>query len=458
MHLENYEDIYKCWIFPETIDIVRDLKTIDIVRDFTRRRRPRKVVLCLNNLEDINKDLLRNFLRNVQLLLVDAKTAEIIGNLENIENYIILENSFRDFVLKTNLKELNPIISSENGRKFLIITSEDIVSIGKNDKNFFEKLENLYNIRIFPQNLYKKPLPIILFFFENLLRNIESFPENISTEIRITRENFEIGGKEVTGLQIFKCDRFTGLTTSEGNYTTRKFTLRTSKEVSILLLAGLVSSYITKAKNYYLFLFFSQEDFLRICNIPELLEKYYLIKENIIELLRKTYSRTIISENVLLEILLNTKIQELLDQYNLDKVSFILFRIARERQTYTYKIYEQQYLSIQRNFPFRELVEKYFRHPIELIRRLNNVIKDKNSELWKACRRFWHERGGGESDNAFRAIQGLYRFVVLGDLSGYYQFLREIRNCYEKSNGDSTRNYRKIKEYKKIMKEFGDVV
>lgn len=487
------------------------------IREIVQLLRKYYDISSISTLPD--KDLLKGFLKN-NLLEADLDKMERLYDVFS-ENYDPETNNIKEEFLKEYLSEKNigtkiALIAKikkeffgeerSSSQKFKRLAEKVIRKIeenlGDDEKALLENklpLEYPPTLRIgFPEQLLTRVLPeiyppkkIIRMILErntckNLLDMFEKIKENIGNlQLQTFNINSPIftniqrkgGGYEVyihtpaettkiTAPQLLKCDRYTGFSSFEEKLFSESLTLYTSPAVALIFLLGILDSIILKKslergkKTYYYFLFFSPEEVAKLVFASDrrsLLEKYISVKKEIIDLLRDLYLKTESEEALISEIILNIRIQELLDQYNLDKVSFILFRIAEEGGQ-TYKIYEQQYLIIQRNFPFRELVEKYFRHPIELIRRLNNVIKDKNSELWKACRRFWHERGGGESDNAFRAIQGLYRFVVLGDLSGYYQFLREIRNCYEKSKEDSTRNYRKIKEYKKIMKEFGDVV
>ena len=207
------------------------------------------------------------------------------------------------------------------------------------------------------------------------------------------------------------------------------------------MLFGLASSFVTSVDNNYYFLFFSPEEVSKLYleqNNREQIENYFRIKDKAIEILRETYSRTSFNEIALMEIALNLELQELMNMYNLDKISFVLFKIAREGQTY--KIYEQIPIKLYRKIAFRDLIEKHFKNPDELIKRLVKIFKNKNESpyyvIWRALSSFNRQKSD-EADNVLKAMQGLYRFVILGDLQGYYQFTREIMNCYEKTNNNN---------------------
>jgi len=272
---------------------------------------------------------------------------------------------------------------------------------------------------------------------------------------KIEEDKFIIGGEEITGLQIFKCDRYSGFTAININPFEQK-TVYCSPEVAVLFLCGIVSSFIVsfmdekRNQNLY-FLFFSPEEALRLYieGDSSLIRKYFLIKDKTIEVLKESYLRTRFNEIVLAELLLVLEIQELLNKHNLDKISFTLFKIVLEGQTY--KIYEQIPIVLYRKLLFREIVEGLFRNPDKFIRKLTEIFNKKESVVWEALeslnRKSKRDKSHKiEADNVLRAMMYLYKFVILGDLQGYYQFVRELHNCYRKTKNNA---------YKEILRELG---
>lgn len=230
---------------------------------------------------------------------------------------------------------------------------------------------------------------------------------------------------------LFKIDRYTGISSLENDWTTEQITLYMSKEVALILLLGIYSSFITtirhKNQRIYYFLFFSPEEIMRLLTERNriLIEKYFKIKDETKKVLRTIIRGNQPNELILTEIFLNTSIQNLMIRENIDKISLALFKVGHEGQTY--KIYEKIPITLYSKSVFYRLASKYFREPEELANKLSIVLSPnhiilKNISNLKA----------DENSNLVRAILGLYRFVVLGDMQGWFTFLRELWNAHEK--------------------------
>ncbi len=266
-----------------------------------------------------------------------------------------------------------------------------------------------------------------------------------------------IGRKEITAPQILKVDRYTGYTSLETEFVSSQLTLYVSKEVALLFLLGIYSSFVTtfrqQQQTYYYFLFFSPDEILKLLSeSSNVIRKYFLIKDAVVEKLRAILGKSTSNELLLLEILLSVEIRELMEQEQLDKISLVLFKIAPEGQTY--KIYEQIPITIFRNPNFYQVVEKYFRDPQEFCRKLSEALAPDKT-IFKALASLNAKNKFSEADNVLRAVQELYRFVILGDAQGWFGFVRELWNCYSKlANSSDKRERSRSKDYINIVQKF----
>jgi hypothetical protein len=110
--------------------------------------------------------------------------------------------------------------------------------------------------------------------YGNLLKRLKENNMNliISRDIEaifnISGKNFIIDKDEITAPQLLKVERYTGITSLESNLSTRQITIRCSREILLLALLGIYSSFvittkILKGQNYkpsYYFLFLSPEE------------------------------------------------------------------------------------------------------------------------------------------------------------------------------------------------------
>lgn len=239
--------------------------------------------------------------------------------------------------------------------------------------------------------------------------------------------------EELAVPQLLKVDRYTGISSLETKYTSQQITVYSSKEIMLIALLGIYSSFVTSVRQqnqqYYFFLSLSPEEIeflLSNLNDRELLKKIFRTKEHVIRILSEILNKTTLNELILLEIYLNVEIRRQMEESNLDKISLILFKISPEGQTY--KVYEFVPITIYREgFVFHEVVKRYYkaeRFLEDLSRALdpNGVIFDALKNLNKY----------DEANNVLKAVCGLYRFIVLGNADGWYEFIREITNAYKK--------------------------
>ncbi len=264
-----------------------------------------------------------------------------------------------------------------------------------------------------------------------------------------------IGRKEITAPQILKVDRYTGYTSLETEFVSSQLTLYISKEIALLFLLGIYSSFITTFRQqqqaYYYFLFFSPDEILKLLSESgNVIRKYFLVKDAVMEKLATILGKSTSNELLLLEILLSVELQELMDREQLDKISLVLFKIAPEGQTY--KIYEQIPITIFRNPNFYQIVDKYFRDPQEFCRKLSEALAPDKT-IFRALASLNTRNKFSEADNVLRAVQELYRFVILGDAQGWFGFVRELWNCYSKlANSSDKREISRAREYFKVLR------
>jgi hypothetical protein len=358
-------------------------------------------------------------------------------------------------------EDILEVIPSSNYNKLL-------PSVGKNDRPFFEgskrgKRERIGLKKYYGIMLEKDQEGDLIKACKSLLTRIPSDRidlKKITIQCKFSQEEFIIGNDEITGLQIFKCDRYSGFTATDVSVYSQ-ITVYCSPEISILLLSGLASSFIMKrmeksiggqrrGRQFFYFLFFSPEEVLKLyceCDNVRLIKKYFNVKDKVIEFLR-SYLVSSLNEIILTELALNLELQDLLSKSNLDKISFILFKIALEGNTY--KIYEQIPITVYRRIILRDIIGKYFRDPDEFIEELSKIVKNKT--LLEALESLSNQKLK-EADNVLRAITSLYRFVVLGDLQEYYQFMRELSNCHRMLTEE--KEHKRKEEYRKILSNLG---
>jgi len=335
---------------------------------------------------------------------------------------------------------------------------KDILRVGFPEQ-ILQQLDNKYtNEVIYDRVKARKNYRNLLSteFIKELLgcKDLENTKLKNGFQMELKKDEAVVDKKEITAPQILKVDRYTGYTSLETRFVTGQLTLYVSKEIALLALLGIYSSFVTtfrQQQTYYYFLFFSPEEILRLIDKPsDKVRKYFLVKNIAIERLSSVLERSTLNELLLLEILLSVELQKLMDQEQLDKISLMLFKIAPEGQTY--KIYEQIPMTIFRKPSFYQVINKYFRDPKEFCKKISEVLAP-DRVIFKAIASLNTRNKLSEADNALKAIQELYRFVILGDPRGWFGFIRELQNCYSKlANSPDGRERSRAKEYLGILR------
>ena len=236
--------------------------------------------------------------------------------------------------------------------------------------------------------------------------------------------------------QLFKVDRYTGFSSIETPYTSTQLTMHLSKEVTLLMLLGVYSSFVTtirsEGKDSHYFALFSPDEtqkflmedrrFVRSC-----LDIREAVKERFSEILRSR-----VNELLSIEVSMNLSLIKQMREEKIDKLSLLLFKINKEGQTY--KIYEKIPLVIYREPIFLKILERTGKHPGRILERLDKALKP-DSTFFRALA----NRNRNDHENALRAIIGLYRFVVAEDPQGWFIFLRELTNASLKCGSEADR-------------------
>jgi len=277
------------------------------------------------------------------------------------------------------------------------------------------------------------------------------------------KEMINVNGKKraLAAPQLFKVDRYTGISSLESGYTSKQITIYTSKEILLLFLFGLYSSFVTslrqRDRQYYFFLMFSPEEIESMLNRledKEFIRRLFRTKEKVIEFLSAALNKTAVKEAILLEVYLNVELKKLIEKENLEKISMILFKIAPEGGQplpRSYKVYELIPVTIYRGVEFHKTIGRYIKDPETFLEKLSEKLKPEGT-IFNALRnidRF------SEGSNILRAVHELYRFVVLGHVEGWYAFLREIANAYRKlENSTQPQEQKRSLRYKRILETF----
>lgn len=281
--------------------------------------------------------------------------------------------------------------------------------------------------------------------------------EEVNIELKAFKKDvlMDLNNKNegISAPQLFKVDRYTGISSLDTDYTSQQLTFYFSKEIALISLLGVYSSFVISVRqqqhSYYYFLFFSPDEIVNLLNSEKLVDKFFTIKDTVAEEFRKILSRSTLNELLLTEITLNVELQRLMENENLEKVSLLLFKIAPEGQTY--KIYEQISLTIYRNPAFYRIAEKYSHNAISFCEQLGRAVS--SDVILRTLSSLNTKNKHSEADNILKAIQMLYRFVVLGDPQGWFGFLRELHNSHAKLvNSSDGRERRRAENYLRLVK------
>ncbi len=332
------------------------------------------------------------------------------------------------------------------------IDSVRIVMAGNDNVN--RKLFEAYGIDDQSRKTYRDLLSKVREYSEKFVIDGDA----IELGVKFEKGKMLVGSQDLAAPQLFKVDRYTGISSLETKFTSQQLTIYFSKEILLLALLGIYSSFVTSVRQqnqYYFFLTFSPEeidealDRIRIGD-REFVRRLFRTKDKVVELLSDVLSRTTMNEIILVEVYLNAEIKRLMERENLDKISTILFKVAPEGQTY--KIYELIPITIYREDPrFYEIVRRYFRNPEAFLENLLGILSP-DSVIFDALKNF---NRYDEAGNVVKAVHGLYRFVILVDAEGWYEFVREIDNACRKLEGSSKRQERsRGGKYRSMLRAF----
>jgi len=341
------------------------------------------------------------------------------------ENKIKFENLNRISIANDTLVEIYSKLDDN------VLNNLSINTVGKNDRPFWQNLFNSFNIIIKEDDKITS--------YNHILNKLKSNSKNLiisrDSEIgyNISGKNFIIDKGEITAPQLFKVERYTGITSLESDLSSEQITVRCSREVLLIALLGLYSSFIITTrilnKTSYYFLFLTPEEFSNLIyekNI-NLIDTIFRVKDKIKESLKDILDYAQLSpEALIIETLLNLSFIEALEKNNLDKVSLMLFRIDHEGQTY--KIYEQIPIYIYRRYLAYEILDKYFSKKEEFCKEISEAL-NKNGIIGKSLIRYIRGGEAKEGPTLLRAIKFLYRFIVFADASGLFEFLRNLQDA-----------------------------
>ena len=346
--------------------------------------------------------------------------------------------------LTINEEELRTTISNLDNEKIekirLQLAGNDIMPRRGNPsvvQKFLQKLNIQYKIDDRITN-YGKLLRIINSHSSNL--KITTGSISLSMLINKKDKAVYIGNvrdkKDGVSLQLFKTERYSGITSPEYISPEEKLTTYLSTEATLITLLGIYSSFVTRISEnrntYYFFLFFSSDEIGDIISLNKSADEMLLIKNTVRDVLEEIINRSFSEELLITEILVNVKIQEQLSRYRvIENVSLFLVKIAQEDKTY--KIYE--------TIPFTI----YKRKNTELFKLLNSLLRP-NGIILERLRR----RDNVEYNNLLSAVNGIYRYVVLNDIQGILTMIREIHNAYNKIKNDQ--------KAKKVAKRYVDLI
>ncbi|MFN3383535.1 MAG: hypothetical protein ACK401_01405 [Archaeoglobaceae archaeon] len=254
--------------------------------------------------------------------------------------------------------------------------------------------------------------------------------------------------------QIFKIDRYTGFSSLESAFTSEQLTLYLSKEVALITLLGIYSSFVISVRNQKqtncYFIFFSPDEVLRLLTSGkrETVEKLMWVKEKAREMLNEVISKHYSNELLVAEVALNIEIRDLLREHNLDKISLLLFKISPEGQTYkTYEVIPIEFFKETKS----ETLSKYFRNPEKMISSLREIISP-GSLVLEALSSMNRKNRYTEAETVLTAINGLYRFIILGSAEGFHEFMQKISEAIRKlENSDDPKERWRANEYRKII-------
>ena len=354
-----------------------------------------------------------------------------------IELRLPTDSSFTNLMLYEGIIYLMRETSPQRKNHELQIGPEDLAAMYNNldqqrierirlllcphDKEPINKLLKLYKIKI-PSNAKISGYNNLINILKKNSNKFTIKQNKITLQLSVGR-NVSIGGHKLnrsTGisLQLFKVERYTGITSTELTYSTKQLTTYLSPETLLIGLLGIYSSYVqtVREKNFnYYFLLFDPREIADILNSNKNVENIMNMKNVVRDELAKVIGKHFSEELMIAEILVNVALQDEMVKNRLEKLSLMLVRVAHEGQTY--KIYQIIPLTI---------VKRKFASKV-----LYDIINPDGFLLSRLSK-----RDNVEYNNLIMAINGLYRYVILNDQQGLFTMIRELHNAYHKVKSD----------------------
>jgi len=353
-----------------------------------------------------------------------------------IELRLPTDSSFTNLVLYEGIIYLMRETSPQRKNHELQIDPKDLAAVYNNLDQ-----QRISKIRLFISGNDKKPISKFLksyrissstkiSSYDNVINTLKEnankliIKQNkITLQLSVERKNVSIGGQKLnknTGisLQLFKVERYTGITSTELTYSTKQLTTYLSPETLLIGLLGIYSSYVqtVREKNFnYYFLLFDPREIADILNSNKNVENIMNMKNVVRDELAKVIGKHFSEELMIAEIIVNVALQDEMVKNNLEKLSLILVRVAHEGKTY--KIYQIIPLTI---------VKRKFASKV-----LYDIINPDGFLLSRLSK-----RDNVEYNNLIMAINGLYRYVILNDQQGLFTMIRELHNAYHKVKSD----------------------
>ncbi|NPA98744.1 MAG: hypothetical protein GXO43_05130 [Crenarchaeota archaeon] len=267
---------------------------------------------------------------------------------------------------------------------------------------------------------------------ESLLKNFDKIKDISDIEYTyIIGKDFVIGNKSkdlLSGIQLFKTDRYTGLTSLDTDTTYQQFTVKSDPLLYLFAILGLASSYAGGTFEHSYHVFLSPDEIIEILarGDPEYLYNVMSLKREVIRRLREILRSRVPEELLLLKTLIDLGLQELMIKYEIDHLSLQIYVVAREGNTF--KIYNKIPLTIYARPYYMEVLRQLSREPEKLIEALQETISP-NSSLVKTLQMLEANRKPPDTAHAITAIRMLHRLIISGEPDSLYSFLREIETA-----------------------------
>ncbi|GBC69906.1 hypothetical protein HRbin01_01611 [archaeon HR01] len=326
----------------------------------------------------------------------------------------------------------------DNGR----IEMVNIAMAGKNDTGPVQKFLRKLKIKA------TKKITMYNVLLELLNKKASSLPtlDTLQLTLSIRKKFVALGSFESKddgfSIQLFKAERYTGLTSTELKFTTEQLTTYLSAELLLIGLLGIYSSFVARVfekSQYYYFLFFDAGEINQILNDPIDLATLLSLKNDVRDEIQRIVEKHYSEELLLTDLMVNVRLQRKLAQSNRSMISLHLVRVALEGQAY--KVYQHLPLKIYRrgdNMAY-EFLSRLLDPDGPILERLRN-------------------RNNPEHSNLLQVVYGTYRYVTLDDEYGLYIALRELLNAAAKLDEKKKNESFLKRRYLSLASEFRRVM